>query len=310
MSEVEAPHPREDADGCAARAQVREDPMLGTAFPAGRVLLVEQPGPWGQAGLRDSHFDPAVAARLEARLSRRGVRVLAIRRTGRTPHGVPRRWGFADCRPGRHSLTWGTFTADADLLAFDPDHGLPPGAAAGPVEPDETPVYLVCAHSRHDVCCAVRGRPVATALSALRADRVWECSHVGGERFAANVLVLPLGLLYGRVAPIIAAEFVAAAERGEVHSPLLRGHIGLIPAAQAALGFAHTELAIARIGDLWVRGVRTEPGGASVVRLHTPGGLVDVAVEVSRAAPARLTCQAGSVSSFLIHRPTSITPVA
>jgi len=41
------PHPRETLDRCALRAQLRGDPMLGTAFPAARLLLVEQPGPWG-----------------------------------------------------------------------------------------------------------------------------------------------------------------------------------------------------------------------------------------------------------------------
>src|SRR4051812_38968202 len=50
------PHPRETVERCALRAQLRGDPMLGTAFPAARILLVEQPGPWGERGLRDSRF--------------------------------------------------------------------------------------------------------------------------------------------------------------------------------------------------------------------------------------------------------------
>jgi len=28
---------------------------------------------------------------------------------------------------------------------------------------DQQPLYLVCTHGTHDVCCAVRGRPVAAA---------------------------------------------------------------------------------------------------------------------------------------------------
>ncbi|MGH8861361.1 MAG: sucrase ferredoxin, partial [Jatrophihabitantaceae bacterium] len=78
------PHPRETPNRCALHAQLRGDPMLGTAFPASRVLLVEQPGPWGRAGLRQSRFDPAIAAALEARAGEHGVRVLAVRRPGRT----------------------------------------------------------------------------------------------------------------------------------------------------------------------------------------------------------------------------------
>ncbi|HEY3629577.1 MAG TPA: hypothetical protein VGL21_01715, partial [Jatrophihabitantaceae bacterium] len=85
------PHPRETLDRCALQAQLRGDPMLGTAFPASRVLLVEQPGAWGRDGLRSSAFDRATAEALERRANADGVRVLAIRRPGRTPRGVLRR---------------------------------------------------------------------------------------------------------------------------------------------------------------------------------------------------------------------------
>ena len=39
MTRPHAPHPRETLDRCALRAQLRGDPMLGTAFPAARLLL-------------------------------------------------------------------------------------------------------------------------------------------------------------------------------------------------------------------------------------------------------------------------------
>ena len=213
------PQPRESAHRCALRAQLRGDPLLGTAFPAARVLLVEQPGRGGTAALRESRFDRDVALALEQRASAQGVRVLAIRRPGRTPRGTRRRWALADTRDGATWLRWGSYGAEAELL------DLPLDGSAG--ELDDAPLYLVCAHSKHDACCALRGRPVAAALEEQRPGRVWECSHIGGERFAANVLVLPSGLLYGRVLPFAAAEFVAATEAGEVVGALLRGRIGL-----------------------------------------------------------------------------------
>ena len=52
------PTPRETPDRCALRAAERGDPLVGTAFPAARVLLVEQPGSWGSGGIVDSDFDP------------------------------------------------------------------------------------------------------------------------------------------------------------------------------------------------------------------------------------------------------------
>ena len=122
--------------------------------------------------------------------------------------------------------------------------GAVPTVAGTDGQPDRAPAYLVCAHSKHDTCCALRGRPVAAALADQRPGHVWECSHVGGERFAANVLVLPLGMMYGRVLPFAAAEFAAAADEGRVIDALLRGRIGLMPVVQAALAFTHAQLAI------------------------------------------------------------------
>ena len=218
------PHPRETLDRCALRAQLRGDPMLGTAFPAARLLLVEQPGPWGASGLRESRFDRVAAAALEARAGAR--RASGCRRSaGRAARRAARvrRWALVDTRDGRESLRWGTY-GDRRRAAR------PAARRLRRATPTPTPLYLVCAHSKHDTCCALRGRPVAAALAELRPGRVWECSHLGGDRFAANVLVLPVGLLYGRVLPFAAPEFVAAAEAGEVVGALLRGRVGLPPA--------------------------------------------------------------------------------
>ena len=86
-------------------------------------------------------------------------------------------------------------------LAF-PD---PPGIG----EPGPPALHLVCTNGRHDPCCADLGRPVVRALVAARAPDVWECSHIGGDRFAANLVCLPDGVYYGRVDPDGAPGLVA-----------------------------------------------------------------------------------------------------
>jgi hypothetical protein len=295
------PQPRESANRCALRAQLRGDPLLGTALPAARILLVEQPGPWGHAALRESRFDSAVAAALEKQAAAAGVRVLAIRRPGRTPRGAPRRWAFADTRDDRSLLRWGVYADDAELLE------LPLDDSAG--EPDAAPVYLVCAHSRHDACCALRGRSVAAALEQERPGRVWECSHIGGERFAANVLVLPSGLQYGRVLPFAAPEFVAATEADEVVGALLRGRIGLTPVAQAALAFAFEHLALRKRTALRVVSASPVENGQALVRLAGPHGRLDVTVRVDRVAAEGLTCKNPRPNAYLAYQPVRIQPV-
>jgi sucrase/ferredoxin-like protein len=298
---VTRPRPRETLARCALRAQLRGDPALGTAFPASRLLLVEQPGPWGRDGLADSHFDRATAQALLRRTTANGLRVLLIRRPGRTPPDAPRGWALADTRAGREALHWGWFDADADLL------DLPLDGSTG--RPDTQPLYLVCAHSKHDTCCALRGRPVAAALADVRPGRVWECSHVGGDRFAANVLVLPAGLLYGRVLPFAAPEFVAAAEADEVVGALLRGRIGLAPTAQAALAFAYEHLALRRRDALLVERVGPTVDGFAIVRIRGPHGLLDVTVRVEVVAADGLTCADPRPNKYLSYRPVSVVPV-
>ncbi|CAN5416266.1 hypothetical protein BH10ACT8_BH10ACT8_21580 [soil metagenome] len=290
--------------------------MVGTAFPADRVVLIEQPGGWGPEGLSDSRFDRAIARRLADQLGTAGVRLMSIRRPGRSPRPDRRAWAYADCAPGRRSISWGSFGADADLLELLPRWISRPandGPAAQP-ESGQPISYLVCAHGTHDVCCAVEGRPVAAALERLRPGQVWECSHLGGDRFAANVAVLPTGVVYGRVPESAVADLIAATDRGELVTGLLRGRVGWPPTVQAALAFAHQELAEPAVDHFTPVGQPKSTGdgtgqGDVVVRLRSSTGTVEVRVGVQREPAHRLTCRALRPSGSLSYRLLSVRAV-
>jgi hypothetical protein len=267
----------------------RGDSALATAAPAQRWLLIEQPGPWGRDALTESRFDARVARLLAARARREDVRVLLVRRPGDRLADSGRRWAYVDSRIGHEGLWWSVRATDADLLTA------PWNGSVG--EPAQGPTYLVCTHGGHDACCALRGRPLARALPASRPAAVWECSHLGGDRFAANALVLPHGFYYGRV-PEDGAELVAAHEHGRVALPWLRGRAGLPPPVQAAQHFAREELGLLGVDDLAPRGVvpLVSDGEAErwQVTLAGPDD-ADVVVGVeSRPSPemVHLTCQA------------------
>jgi len=280
--------------------------MLGTAFPASRLLLVEQPGPWGRAGLLDSRFDRAVAHRLIGGLSRAGVRVLAIRRPGRTGAGSPRRWALVDCREDRERMIWGQFDDDADLLQLDVMSILQSGLAGSQV--DSEPLYAVCAHGTHDVCCAIRGRPVAAALERVRPGRVWECSHVGGDRFAANVLVLPSGMLYGRVVAPSAEALVHAVDRGGVLDQHIRGRVGFPPDVQAAMTMAYREQPQLDVLDVrFVARAQLSPH-SSVVQLRVRRDLMEVEVRAEKAGSQWITCQATEPAQVTVFEPGVLRP--
>jgi hypothetical protein len=158
-------------------------------------------------------------------------------------------------------------------------------------------VYLVCTHGGHDACCALRGRPLALSMPSPGPASVWECSHLGGDRFAANVVVLPHGFYYGQV-PADGADLVAAHERGQVALPWLRGRAGLPLPAQAAQHAARAELGLLGVDDLPVGGVRPLPGDGEAERWEVTfggpdGGEVVVTVESRPSATAgHLTCRA------------------
>lgn len=291
----------EPTERCAIRAGLRGDHMLGTAFPAARLLLVEQPFPWGPEGLRTSRFDGQTALALEARAREVGVRVQAIRRPGRSPDGARRHWMIVDTRDSARTVRRGEFGDDAELLE------LPLDGSSGEIDPD--PLYLVCSHGRHDPCCGQGGRPMVASLAAIRPDRVWQASHLGGCRFAPTVLVLPLGLMYGRVPPTAAPDLVAATEKGEVAGDLLRGRIGIPPAAQAALALAHERLEVPRARDLSVVSTTAIDSATVLVRVAGPHGEFEVTVQRERVDAAGLTCGHPGPSWFVAHHPVRIEPV-
>ncbi|MDJ0401814.1 sucrase ferredoxin, partial [Rhodococcus rhodochrous] len=72
------------------------------------------------------------------------------------------------------------------------------GPAPGTGAALQDPSALVCAHGKRDRCCAVRGRPIAAALTAAFGQDVWECSHTGGHRVAPSMIMLPTGYTSGR----------------------------------------------------------------------------------------------------------------
>lgn len=283
------PAGRLDDSRCSVRALARGDAAVSTAPPAQRWLLIEQPGPWGREALLQSRFDAAVAPELAARARAEHVRLLLIRRPGGRLADSDSRWAYADGRAGRQGLWWSTRVADAELLTAPWD------GSVG--EPATRPTYLVCTHGGHDACCALRGRPLARALPAPGPTDVWECSHLGGDRFAANVLVLPHGFYYGQV-PGDGAEIVAAHERGEVALPWLRGRAGVPPPGQAAQQHARRQLGLVGLEDLVVTGIRalTAPGAAIerwAVTMAGPDGDVVVTVESRPSEVAvHLTCRA------------------
>lgn len=263
---------------CAGDSRERGEAQVGTASTVRTFLLVESPGPWGTIVPRDSRLPEQVRGWLESQR----VRVLLIRRTETRPGG-PCRVFLA--REGRLRTT--LLDRIEDVVDLDPGRDLAPYAES---------LYLVCTHGRHDACCAERGRPLWQAMAEAAPEHTWQVSHIGGDRFAANVLVLPDGLYYGRVEPHEAQEFVATHEAGDLSLDHLRGRCALPFPAQAAEAFLRAHLG---------RRVRDVPRVVSVseesVVLEMDGAAWRVDV-VRRASRELQTCRAEAPAEAWSYR--------
>lgn len=92
--------------------------------------------------------------------------------------------------------------------------------------------YFVCTHAKRDMCCSRLGIPVWQRLDELSNGRAWQTTHLGGHRFAPNVLVLPSAHSYGRVALDQVDDFFNQIEQGDIAWDLLRGNAALPPEVQ------------------------------------------------------------------------------
>lgn len=266
MTAVASPVEAARAPGCATVARTLGESPEGTATPMRSWLMIEHPEAWARDvadNVLAQALPPERLRGLTELRRRHGLRPLLIRRVGYRA-GTPRRRTVivGSVHPGRRwleRLELGDLRelADLDLTAVADGRG-------GIGEPVAEPLFGVCTHGSKDMCCAVLGRPVARALAAAAPGRVWETTHLGGDRFAGNVLVLPAGFLYGHVTADSAARVAAAADGGRVLPDLLRGRTSVGMRAQVA------EIAVRRITGLHgvdeVEPVREDAGGLVEVR--------------------------------------------
>jgi (2Fe-2S) ferredoxin len=185
-----------------------------------------------------------------------------------------------------------------DLLDLDVS-GVGDGRSPG-FTPYDDPLFLVCTHGKHDACCAERGRPLYAAVSAAAPEHAWEVSHIGGDRFAANVLVLPHGLYYGRLDPRDAAGFVRSHLTGRLDLEHLRGRSSYPFSVQAAEVYLRRHLDLTTITPMSLT-EHTRHGAETTAVFAVAGERWEVRVHTELGQPRQLTCRAASSSVGQTH---------
>jgi hypothetical protein len=265
---------------CSALAEQLDEPMIGSVDHRVRWLLVEDRSAWGEKAVRD-----VLGVELEAAAGSRGVRLLLVRRREGDPAAdVVRRAFMVDTATGAMGVRSLTDLAELDALL-----DLAP-ADFGALLAD--PLFLVCTNGKRDACCALRGRALVAALAVDHAERTWECTHLGGHRFAANLVCLPDGIVYGRVTASDGPRLADAYLDGRVDPALLRGRSAWPAPAQVAERALRLRLDLRRLTD--VRLGTAEVGDATAsVELDVGGAGHRFELVAERSSPPRqISCRA------------------
>lgn len=140
---------------------------------------------------------------------------------------------------------------------------------------------------------------------------VWETTHVGGHRFAANVVTLPDGSYHGGITAADVDRLAAAVAAGRVIPARLRGRSGLSAAAQAADYYARIRRGVLRLDA--VVPVAEEPvgtGGMRRVELDVDGERYAVYVRPRTVAePRPASCATASHGASTTFDLVAFSPV-
>jgi len=268
---------------CAETSRADAEPLAATASRVDRWILLEYRGLWAHDAVDGSALSAEVKAYLLAeRRSRPQTRILFVR------HALRRkREGFVvfigNTKEVGSDLRRLELERYDDLLQLDLDTV---GASV------EHPLFLVCTHGKHDRCCAKFGRPLYDAIREhVEEEWAWQSTHVGGDRFAGNVVAVPDGVYYGRVEPSDVWPVLEATLARRIHLPRYRGrscHSFPVQAAERAI-----RKATGLRGVDEIRLIRAGRSGAGW-RIHLSAAGEELEVEVRReeGEPTHLTCSA------------------
>lgn len=276
---------------CSELSRSHAEKPLGTASTGVLWLLVEYPHAWGRNALHDSDLSTQVKAYLnnivktvprsrvlfikQGRTAKRDLNFFVVRAREREPFIV------------RFKLSSHERLTSIDVAEVAAKKSL----AGGVIE--DNPLFLVCTHGRRDKCCAKFGYPLYKALREQASDSLWQSSHVGGDRFAANLICFPHGLFYAHVTEDTGREIICRYKERRLALGNYRGRACYSSPVQAAEFFIRRTSGLSDLDGL--RHLSRERVDASTwrVRFISAGQIHEAVIKSSPSAfQTYATCQA------------------
>jgi hypothetical protein len=293
---------------CSLRSREAGEQLFASTPRTDVWLLLECPRPWGAKALDESALPAPVKARLTAWTKQRPNTRLQLLEQQHLAPDAARTFFVALVREDEPRLYAFQLEAYESLLDIDLEAlvagDVPAGARLVP-----EPVFLICINARRDRCCGRFGPAVYQAVRAAAGPAAWQCTHIGGHRFAATGLALPYGAGYGRLTPEAGAAFIAAHRAGRLLLEHYRGRACYPAPAQAADYFLRAETGTLELDAFRLAGTSAHGGRWTVDFVERQTG-ERLAVGVA-AAPERLaiyeSCSAETPSALVQYRLAALT---
>lgn len=221
---------------CSTTSREASEQRFGTATRADYWLALEYPEPFGRKAFDESNLPAPVKRHLtQALQARPNVRLQLIRKGSRFSGQGPAFFAAVNHEESPRLYEF-HLSRYEDLLDLNIPGILAEERPFWKYERKE-PLFLVCTNGKRDPCCARFGLDVFRAMRGLARENTWQTSHVGGHRFAANVVTLPHGVYYGSLTGEDASALVQALRAGAIHLPRYRGRSCYQDHVQAAEAF-------------------------------------------------------------------------
>jgi len=237
---------------CADESRALGEQLHATASRVDHWLLIEYRSLWSHDAFAGSGLSEQVKQHLrDQQAARPRTRLLFIR--SRARRGAPRLAAYsATSREREFDLRRVEFDSYTDLLGLD--------LAGGAGEPVDHPLLLVC-------------------------------THVGGDRFAGNLVCLPRGLYYGRLDGASASAALDELLADRIYLEPYRGRSCYPFAVQAAERAVREDTGLLGLDELQLVAAHRRNDGAWTVAISASGrGIQEVDLREEHGELEHLTC--------------------
>ena len=252
---------------CSELSRGAGERSAGTASTGAVWFLLEYPHGWGRKAFEESALPPEVKQFFKDAMARIKHSRLLFIKTDRGRADARMNLFVVRCRERSPFAVRLRLEKYFDALKYDLAE-IASGRDLQGGELCDGPLFLVCTHGRRDKCCAKFGVPLYNALREHADERVWQSSHVGGDRFAGNLVCFPHGLFYAHATPEAGRRVADAYRAGRVVTEGFRGRACYSHHTQAAEAFVREEAGVSGVEDLHFLSAHVEGPDAWRVRFE------------------------------------------